>query len=230
VYLWNYNDGSLVCKLEGHTDEVNGLDFHHEQHIMCTASDDQKVIVWDFKEGIMLRTLDKHTKAVYGCTFLGTEHQYLVATCCFDHKTRIYDMRDKKVVQQISGHTQDIVGMDYSSPRQLLATGSDDGTVCLWDTRTWRQQRQINTRERTGVPDQEVKRIAFSPDGELLATGTSTGSVLVSSLARPEARDAVLSGHTDCAFDVAWGTTFDNKKVLISASHDHTCRFWKEVL
>merc|ERR1740127_43141 len=115
VYLWNHQTGQLVSKLMGHTDEVNGIDFHTSQQVMCTASDDCKVIIWDFQEGITLRTLDKHTKAVYGTTFLGQEHQYLVATCCFDQKTRIFDMRDKQMVQMLTGHTDDIIGIDYKA-------------------------------------------------------------------------------------------------------------------
>merc|ERR1719326_784273 len=93
VYLWNIQTGRLSAKLLGHTDEVNGLDFHSSQTVMCTASDDCKAIIWDFQEGITLRTLDKHTKAVYGATFLGSaggdNFQYMVATCCFDQKCRI---------------------------------------------------------------------------------------------------------------------------------------------
>jgi WD40 repeat protein len=101
VYLWNYQTGRLSAKLLGHTDEVNGLDFHSSQTVMCSASDDGKAIIWDFQEGITLRQLDKHTKAVYGCAFLGAENQYLVATCCFDQKTRVFDMRDKSIAAML---------------------------------------------------------------------------------------------------------------------------------
>merc|ERR1719345_482590 len=82
VYLWNHTTGRMFLKLDGHSDEVNGIDFHSSQQVMVTASDDNKAIIWDFQEGITLRTLDKHTKAVYGATFLGNQNQYYVATCC----------------------------------------------------------------------------------------------------------------------------------------------------
>lgn len=232
VYLWNHQTGTLLSKLDGHRDEVNGIDFHSEQQVMCTASDDCKVIIWDFQEGITLRTLDKHTKAVYGCTFLGLENQYFVATCCFDQKTRIFDMRDKKIVQQFQGHTDDVIGIDYSCPNQLLATGSDDGCISIWDARTWKKQQTINTREDDGISDNEVKRIAFSPDGTLLAAACSSGRVLVYDITKfPSTQVAQLSGHTDCVFDVTWGQAANsNAKILVSASHDHHCRYWREVV
>ena len=75
------NDEAASAKKADQTAEVNGIDFHVSQQVMCSASDDMKVIIWDFQEGITLRTLDKHTKAVYGCIFLGQENQFLLATC-----------------------------------------------------------------------------------------------------------------------------------------------------
>jgi len=41
--------------MKGHSDEVNSIDFHCSQQVMCTASDDSKCIIWDFQEGIVLR-------------------------------------------------------------------------------------------------------------------------------------------------------------------------------
>merc|ERR1719436_1804198 len=143
IYLWNCQTGKLNAKLLGHNDEVNGIDFHSSQTVMASASDDCKCIIWDFQEGITLRQLDKHTKAVYGCVFLGQENQYLLSTCCFDQKTRLFDMRDKMIVAMLQRHSDDVIGIDYCSPKQLLATGSDDGCIGIWDTRTWKLQQMI---------------------------------------------------------------------------------------
>merc|ERR1712217_779863 len=221
VYLWNTEKGEQTTKLTGHTDEVNGIDFHSSQQVMCTASDDCKAIIWDFQEGITLRTLDKHTKAVYGVSFLGQEYQYFVGTCCFDQKTRIFDMRDKQVVALLQTHVDDVIGIDYTSSKQLLATGSDDGQIVFWDAKTWKQQHKINTREEK--PENEVKRVRFSKDGNKLAAACSSGQVLVyDSTGGTPTNIAKLDGHTDCVFDVTWGVHSTGKSMLISASHDHT--------
>lgn len=229
VYLWNRDTGKLKHKLTEHTDEVNGIDFHHSQPVMCTASDDNKVLIWDFLEGIPLRTLDKHTAAVYGATFLGQEMQYNVATCSFDQKNRVFDMRDRHVVAVMHAHSDDIIGIDFSGTRKLLATGSDDGKICLWDIRTWRLQQTIDTKAVAGIQDNEVKRVSFSPDGSQLAAACSSGCALVYDVAQGvPTLDAKLGGHDDCVFDVAWGTSA-GKTFLVSASHDHTCRLWRKV-
>merc|ERR1711907_101958 len=95
VYLWDTDSGQQLKALSGHRDEVNDIDFHSAQMVMATASDDGTAIVWDYLEGRPLRWLDKHEDKVYGTTFLGKEQEFLVATCCFDKTTRIFDMRSE---------------------------------------------------------------------------------------------------------------------------------------
>lgn len=235
VYLWNHTTGESKGKLTGHADEVNSIDFHTSQQVMCTASDDKKVIIWDFQEGITLRTLDKHTKEVYGATFLGEQNQYSVATCCFDQITRIFDMRDKKVVQSIKDHTEDIIGISYSGNKNFLATGSDDGRIMVYDVRQLmsgpgNQNALYSIDVNIGGQGNEVKRVAFSPDGSLLAAGCSSGEVLVYDMDTCSSGQpyASLGKHDDCVFDVAWGECQQtNARLLVSASHDKTCRSWR---
>jgi WD40 repeat protein len=229
VYLWDHQKGVLLNKLTGHTNEVNGIDFHTTQQVMATASDDKTCVIWDFQEAIQLRTLDKHTQAVYGCVFLGQENQYFVATCCFDRNTRVFDMRDKSVVACLQVHEDDVIGIDYSSPKQLLATGSDDGKICIWDTRQWRLQKTIDTKLVNPEDENEVKRVAFSPNGNLLAAACSSNKVLVYDVENDGKLVDVLATHSDCVFDICWGLNPNtNKKRLVSASHDHTVCFWEE--
>lgn len=231
VYLWNHKTGTLERKMEGHQSEVNGVDFHHSQTVMATASDDGRVQIWDFSEGVKLRTLDGHDKEVYGCKFLGQDYQYLVATCSFDQKARVFDMRNKNCVATLCHHTDDIIGIDFSPRGNLLATGSDDGLVALWDARTWRMAQQINACEDPHVHDNEVKRVAFSMDGRYLAAACSSQRVQVYDVTQPKATVVDrLEGHTDCVFDVAWGVCPQTgARSLTSASHDQSCIYWREV-
>ncbi|CAK0827124.1 unnamed protein product [Prorocentrum cordatum] len=126
VYLWKHTTGELLKKLTGHSNEVNGIDFHCTQQVMASASDDKSCLIWDFAEAIQLRTLDKHTEAVYGCKFLGQEMQFNIATCCFDRSTRIFDMRDKSVSACLQLHNDDVIGgagTRYIEPRDSRRDG-----------------------------------------------------------------------------------------------------------
>lgn len=247
VYLWKCRDGEWKRekKLAKHTDEVNGIDFHETQKVMCTASDDKIAIIWDFSEGVPLRTLDKHDAAVYGATFLGRQHEFLVATCCVKNENarkaqaKIWDMRDRTLAAKLDGHSDDVIGIAYHN--NVLATGSDDGFIILWDIRKTGSGNQqsveaaelakIQTRNDKERRENEVKRVAWSANGEMLAAGCSSRRVLVykrDAAGIPKLYDE-LDGHNDCVFDVAWGVCpKTDKQLLISASHDHTTRIWRE--
>ena len=45
--------------------------------------------------------------------------------------------RSGQIVHALEGHNDDIIGVDFSHGGTLLATGSDDATCRVWDTRTW---------------------------------------------------------------------------------------------
>jgi len=240
VYVWDYQNNQRKQTLQGHTGEVNGIDFHQMQQVIATASDDKTAILWDYGEALKLRTLTEHTAEVYDCTFLGMkdQNQYLVATTCFDKSTRIFDMRDKKMVARLEGHTDDVIGCDYNARTNCLVTGSDDGLINFWDLRKSLDPKSmgsppihsINVATETGQSTSpEVKRVAFSPDGERLAVGVSSGQVVVYKYnGSVMAQHAFLSGHTDCVFDVAWGMLPNGKRVIASASHDKSSRIWQE--
>jgi len=230
VYIWNYKSGKLQAKLQGHLNEVNGIDFHPLQQVCATASDDCKCMIWDLEQHQCLRVMEHGAKPVYGCKFMGIENQYLVSTCSFDCIVRVFDMRSREVVARLQPHADDVTGIDYCSSTQTIATGSDDGKIAIVDARHHRLTTVIDTKEVH--PDNEVKRVAFGPDGSWLAAACSSGMVLVYDVSQPNSvkRIATMGGHTDCVFDVAWGVHRSGARMLVSASHDHQCGYWLSVL
>ena len=70
-----------------------------------------------------------------------------------------------------NGHTARVAGIAYSPDGRLLASGSEDGTVKLWDTATGLCIATLDGHCRG------VWCIAFSPDGKLVASGNDDGTV-----------------------------------------------------
>ena len=108
-------------------------------------------------------------------------------------------------------------------------TSSDDGLIAIYDIRTWKELQIINTRNDQAVPvlDNEVKRISFDSNGSHLAAACSCGDVLVYDTSQCPAIACVLPGPRECTFDVAWGVCPQtHARILVSASHDHTCGYW----
>jgi len=69
------------------------------------------------------------------------------------------------------GHSLPILALSYSPDGRMLATGSNDNTVKIWDATS---RELIRTMEAHTAP---VRGVAFSPDGKTLATGDENGDI-----------------------------------------------------
>ena len=73
----------------------------------------------------------------------------------------------------LRGHTNAVSSIDVSQDGRLLASGSIDHTVRLWDAQTGKTIRTLNGHKT------EVYEVAFSPDNQMLASSSYDGSVIL---------------------------------------------------
>lgn len=77
-----------------------------------------------------------------------------------------------ELVMQV-GHTEDIDSFTFSADGRLMATGSQDSSVKLWDVETGRQLRTLNGHFHW------VNSVAFNRDGRMLASGDAQGVIML---------------------------------------------------
>src|SRR5262249_34382909 len=108
----------------------------------------------------------------------------------------------------------------FSSDGRRLATGSDNGSVQIWDTTS---RRPIVTRT---FGTEEVLAVAFSPDGRTLATGSADASVRLGDTGSEQyslRHLTSLTGPTDKVLGVAFSP---DGHTLASAGADATVGLW----
>lgn len=120
------------------------------------------------------------------------------------------------VIPGASSHDQ-IFALTFLPRTRVLATGSEDGLVRLWDlSRTARPK--LLGHPLPGI-QQAVESIAISSDGKLMAVGGGGSTVWLWDISRPEQPRPVpsLTGLSDAVWTVAFAPAGD--KLMVGGEH-----------
>ena len=110
----------------------------------------------------------------------------------------------------------DVHCLSFSRDGSLLATGSKDGLLHLWDVQTW-----THKQDPIAGHEEAISCIAFSPNGIQIATGSSDKTVRLWNAGTGESIGTPMAGHEDDVRALAWspdGSTLasgDNDEIII---------------
>src|SRR6267142_4195904 len=87
----------------------------------------------------------------------------LLATAGDDHRVRVWNLNDGKLVHKLDGHTDWVRTVDYSPDGRILASAGNDRQIIFWDATSGAQLDVLTVQQAA------IAAIRFSRDGKLLA-------------------------------------------------------------
>lgn len=179
IGLWDTMTGQRIKRMKGHTSFVNSIDSaRNGKPLVVSGGDDCQVKVWDRRRRQPLSSLNS-TYQVTAVSFNQDASQ--VVSAGIDNNIKIWDLRKNAVVTEISGHNDTVTGMSLSPDGNHVLTNAMDNTLRIWDVRSFCTGERC-TKMFTGHTHNFEKNLlhcAWSPDGAMVAAGSSDRNVYV---------------------------------------------------
>ena len=230
VRFWKTDTGELLRTREEHWGHINALAFSADGEMFWSGSnDDREVRSWFSHDGSKSSkrqgTLPyMKPKDVYTATVFSSDAEILVRASTAtapelgDGFLIFYiSLRGTRVSTMLRAtHADPVNVLTLHTDGNLLATGSADKTIQVWNIKDTTQPIHILTKHTRGIT-----AIAFSATGKLIATGSSDKTIRLWDVETGKPLDT-LTEHTS----TVTALTFLGDKTLASGNSNGTVILW----
>jgi WD40 repeat protein len=179
VRLWNARDGSLLYTLDEGMDAILSLAFSPDGKFLAWAESDGTIRVWDMSSRNWLTSRPGSGTPANSLAFSPDGSK--LAAGFQDGSLRLWEFNaeagpEERLVESqaghiLRGHTKPVNSVAFSPDGSLLASGSGDATLILWQVEE--AAPRVVYRGHSGP----VTSVSFTPDGNLLASASEDGTI-----------------------------------------------------
>lgn len=191
VKLWNVADGSSAGELTGNLESFESLAVSLHGRIAATGQRHGWVILWDIESRREIHRFQSGTAIIHAVTF--ARDQPILAAGGTDHSTWLWDISHPAEPRRLfrDEHLDEIRSLAFSPDDRQLAIADRSGAVRIW-TFSLGQASRLTELFATSPPEPQAPRfttnnipahrgrtesVAFSPNGQQLASGGLDGLV-----------------------------------------------------
>lgn len=207
------NPSNLICSLA----------FDKDTHFFATVGVNRKIKIFEC-DSIMDEDRDIHYPVIEMASRSKLSNvcwnSYIksqIASSDFEGVVQVWDVTRSQVTVEMREHEKRVWSVDYSlTDPTMLASGSDDGTVKLWNINQGGSTSTIRTKAN-------VCSVQFSPDsGRVIAVGSADHNVYCYDLRNVRLPLCTLVGHDKTVSYVK----FVDSSSIVSSSTDNTIKLW----
>jgi WD40 repeat protein len=205
IKIWDTEMGNIQRAHDEHSNSVTAVAFSPTKYQWyASASEDQTIKLWDRETGAVFATLEGHSDTINSVKFSPSGE--LIASCSDDNTIRLWNTSTieatrketgiVKACRPLKGHESGVNSIAFSPDNKLVASGSSDDRVILWDIETG---KKLTIIRHSGT----VRAVAFSQDpdtGDLLVASASndcTVKLWRKAQEAPDSDPGTFRGHED---------------------------------
>lgn len=217
-----------VQTLIGHQGAIDCIAISSDGKLLASASSDNNVKIWNIAENACIQTLEGHTGEITSVKFspdsqrLASASYVRLSQEANDHTIRIWDLATSSYLTLIDCGYVTPKSIDFSQDGKILVSGSDFGTVKVWETiagkciQTWQHP----------MPDFGYQSLsaAITPDGKTIASNSANCLKIWSEIEGKYECVQTLKQHDRYATQVTFSP--DGRQLISGSSTDNTTNVW----
>ncbi|PHH59505.1 hypothetical protein CDD81_3145 [Ophiocordyceps australis] len=204
-----------VMELSGHSGEIFAARFDPTANLIASGSMDRSIMLWKtYGDCENYGLLNGHKGAVLALQW--SRDSDILFSASADMHLASWDLTSGTRIRRYIGHEEVINAMDISRRgEELLVSGGDDSTICIWDPRSKHAVDHIQT-------DFPITAVAISEAGNEIFSGSIDNDIKVWDLRKKSVVYSML-GHSDTVTSLR---VSPDSQSLLSYALDSTVRTW----
>lgn len=170
VYKWDLSSKS-GSSIETETDRINSIDMTSNGNYLAGITADNRVVVWDpenYSDNYRIETGQKDIRVI---RFKPDDNILAIGNA--EGTVELWDISSRKMMTQVKAHTAQVNDIRFNPVFSQMATAGNDNYIRIYNA------KDINnlTEPPITISDNEanVSKMQFSPDGQLIVSGTFEG-------------------------------------------------------
>jgi len=203
--LWDPRTGNLRHDVAAHSNWVFAIEWSRDGSKIVTGGGDNLIHWFDAeKPALPMRTLRGHSNDVHAVAL--TKNGKTLFSAGDDRQMLIWDARESQLKKRIDGHARQIPALELSPNENVIATGSRDHSIKLWN-------KDGKLRDTLIGHTADVVALGFSRDGSKLASAGWDNTARIWDVRTGKAT-RIIAGEANRVSGVAFSE--DGKRLAVS--------------